>query len=182
MLRLKVIHISKRYPWGCCHIGYLFKNHLGPKPIERAFAISSSVVGWLTILSCLVQNLHLVRYDFTLNLRDIICYNRPQSSWLRHQMEAISSLLAFCDRNPPGKGSVMRTLMLLWCVSAKAVKQTVEWPVNWDYMTFMWRRCNVFQHKWLSLSPSWFLIYYLICIRRRSNYPQHCLRRIIFCL
>ena len=40
------------------------------------------------------------------------------------------------------RGPVMRTFILLWCGSKKAVKQTVEWPVIWDHMTFMWRHRN----------------------------------------
>ena len=60
-------------------------------------------------------------------------------------MEAFTASLTFArgiHRSPvnsPHKWPVMRTLRFLWYSSAHAVKQTVEWPVIWDYMTFMWR-------------------------------------------
>ena len=44
--------------------------------------------------------------------------------------------------NSPHKGPVTQTLMFLWCESTKVIKQTVEWPVIWDYMTFIWCHRN----------------------------------------
>ena len=63
----------------------------------------------------------------------------------------------------PHKGLVTRTLMFLWCVSAWAVKQTIEWPVIWNYMTFMWCHrnavtnvCHYMRHFNLNLHPQVF--------------------------
>ena len=66
--------------------------------------------------------------------------------WWCHQMEAFSALLAHLrgiHRSPvnsPQKGPVMWTLTFLWYGSA--VKRAFEWPVIWDYVTFMWRHRN----------------------------------------
>ena len=70
-------------------------------------------------------------------------------SWWRHQMGGFTRhwpLVQIIHRPPvnsPHKGPVMRILMFLWCGSSQAVKQTVELPVIWDYMTFNWRHRNV---------------------------------------
>ena len=53
--------------------------------------------------------------------------------------------------NSPHKGPVMRTLMFLWYGSVIAVKQTFEWPVVWDDMTFIWRHRNV--NHWCQRLP-----------------------------
>ena len=44
------------------------------------------------------------------------------------------------------KMSHSHVIMLLWCESAYDVKQTVEWPMIWDYMTLTWRHRNEIQH------------------------------------
>ena len=68
--------------------------------------------------------------------------------WWRHQMEAFSTLLALyvgihrSAVNSHHKRPVMRTRMFLWCGSTQAVKQTVEWPVFKNSMTFIWRHRN----------------------------------------
>ena len=68
-------------------------------------------------------------------------------------MEAFVALLAPITGEFPSQRPVtrsfdiffdLRTSMFLWCGSACAVKQTAEWPVIWDYMTFTWRHRNVF--------------------------------------
>ena len=47
--------------------------------------------------------------------------------------------------NSPHKWPVIRILMFLWCGSASAVNQTVEWQVISDCMAFMWRHCYGFE-------------------------------------
>ena len=62
--------------------------------------------------------------------------------------------------NFPHKGPVMRTLMFLWCGSALAIKQTVEWSVIWNSMTFMLRHRNVHWNlHWVRLQNlnEWYL-------------------------
>ena len=61
-------------------------------------------------------------------------------TWWRHQMEA-SSMLPVTGEFPSQRASNAK-LMMLWFGSAYAVKQLVEWPVIWDYMTFMWCHLN----------------------------------------
>ena len=69
-------------------------------------------------------------------------------SWWRHQMEVFSALVALCAGNSPvtAKFPAQRAsnvdfdVSLMW--AAYAVKQTIEWPMIWDYMTFKWRHRN----------------------------------------
>ena len=63
----------------------------------------------------------------------------------------------FCAGNSPVTGEFpsqrasSADLMLHRCVSALNVKQTVEWPVIWDNMTFLWRHRNVLQSAKVTL-------------------------------
>ena len=56
----------------------------------------------------------------------------------------------------PHKGSVTWALLFRGCGSIWAVKQTIEWPVIWDYMTFIWRRHDVCYLHYIQLH--WILL------------------------
>ena len=62
--------------------------------------------------------------------------------------------------NSPHKGPVIRTLLFRWCGSASTVKQTVKWPVIWDYMTFKCRHCNG-SNGWMGWLKSCWIICFL---------------------
>ena len=81
--------------------------------------------------------------------------------------------------NSPHKAPVMRTLMFRWCGSAYAVKQTVEWPVIWDYMTFMWCHRNgyICLPSMLEVSLRW---RHNGCDSVSNHQPHHCLLNRLF--
>ena len=59
---------------------------------------------------------------------------------------------------------VLRTLAFLWYGNALSVKQTIERPVKWDYITSMWCHCNI---------PIFFPVCFIgivAIVRRDSNY------------
>ena len=68
-------------------------------------------------------------------------YQLRISLW-RHQMEAISALLALCEGNPPATGGFPFTKAsdaelwcFLWSAPEQTVEQTIDTPVIWDAMT-----------------------------------------------
>ena len=75
-------------------------------------------------------------------------------SWWRHQMGAFSAWLVLCAENSPVTGELPSQsasnagfdVSLMWV--RMSFKETIEWPVIWDYMTFMWRHRNVTHKNW----------------------------------
>ena len=71
------------------------------------------------------------------------------TSWWRQGMETFSVLLTFCEGNPPGSSSGFAwqrasivELRCYKCTSEQAIGQTMQLPMIWDTMWFMWRHCN----------------------------------------
>ena len=69
--------------------------------------------------------------------------------WLRNHMEALSALLALCERNPsvtdgfPSQRAVMWTFDVSFYVSLnKLLDKQSRGLVIWDATTVMWRHCD----------------------------------------
>ena len=71
------------------------------------------------------------------------------NTWWRHQMEAFSTLLAFCEGKPPVNGGfpsqrpVTRSFDFFFNVPEETAEQTLETPVIWDAIALIMTPLNI---------------------------------------
>ena len=141
--------MSYSYCEGYCHV-FINSTHHRPTSISRCY-LTSICIAKITQSPYLHNGDHYnwkIAFYYVFYLISGISYCQDaimMTSWNAHVFGITSPLGGESTGHrciPFTKGQECQPLKFLWCYPEQIVEQTLEWPVIWDAMMFMWRHYN----------------------------------------